>query len=100
MNRELFLDTAYAIALSSTSDQYHEQAVQIAHELTHAQTRLITTRAVLLEIGNALSRQRYRVAGVQLLNALENDPLIGIVPLTETLYHQAFELYRGHTDKE
>lgn len=34
---EVFLDTAYAIALTSSSDRFHD-------------------RAVLLEIGNALSK--------------------------------------------
>ena len=57
---ELFLDTAYAIALSVTSDQNHDRAVELAEQLEARQTKLITTRAVLLEIGNALSRQRYR----------------------------------------
>jgi predicted nucleic acid-binding protein len=52
---EVFLDTAFAIALSAPSDEHHESAVLLAQELEANQTRLITTRAVLLEIGNALS---------------------------------------------
>lgn len=36
----------------------------------------------------------------KLLNAIENDPNIGIVPLTETLYAQAFNLYQNRADKE
>jgi predicted nucleic acid-binding protein len=54
----------------------------------------------LLEIGNALSKSRYRAAAVQLLNAIENDPNIGVVPLTETLYTEAFNLYQNRADKE
>ena len=100
MKTELFLDTAYAIALSSSRDSFHRKAVEIAHQLRAEQTKIITTRAVLLEIGNALSRARYRSAAVQLLNAIEHDPNIGIVPLTETLYTQAFNIYQNRTDKE
>lgn len=64
MRAEVFLDTAYAIALSSPNDLFHQRAVQLADELKSAGTRLVTTRAILLEIGNALSRQRYRRAAV------------------------------------
>lgn len=97
---ELFLDTAYAIALSVTSDENHDRAVELAEQLESRQTRLITTRAVLLEIGNALSRQRYREAAVQLLEALEQDPQVECVPLTDELYRQAFELFRSRPDKD
>ena len=55
MPTEVFLDTAYAIALSSSNDQFHTRAVALAEQLEASGTRLVTTRAVLLEIGNALS---------------------------------------------
>lgn len=64
------------------------------------QTRLVTTRAILPEIGNALSKQRYRQAATELLDALEEDPSVEIVPLSEELYMQALELFRGRPDKE
>jgi hypothetical protein len=38
----------------------------LAEQLEVEQTRLVTTMAVLLEIGNALSKRRYRAAAVQL----------------------------------
>jgi predicted nucleic acid-binding protein len=85
MRAEVFLDTAYAIALSSPNDLFHQRAVQLANELKLAGTRLVTTRAILLEIGNALSKQRFRRAAVMLLNSLETDPHVEIIPLSETL---------------
>ena len=60
MRNELFLDAAYAIALSSPRDQFHARAVELAEQIAQNGAKLITTRAVLLEIGNALSKQRYR----------------------------------------
>ena len=51
----------------------------------------MTTRAVLLEIGNALSKQRYRQAAVQLLASLEADPAVDIVPMSEPLYARAVQ---------
>jgi len=96
----VFLDAAYAIALAAPSDQLHARAVALARQVEGDRTRMVTTRAVLLEIGNALSKRRYRAAGVALLSALESDPSIEVVPLSEDIYTQAFDLYRGRPDKE
>jgi len=100
MRAEVFLDTAYAIALSSPTDLFHQRAVQLADELKSAGTRLVTTRAILLEIGNALSRQRYRRAAAMLLDSLEADPRVEIIPLSEQLYTRVSQLYRERPDKE
>jgi predicted nucleic acid-binding protein len=97
---EVFLDTAYAIALAAPSDQLHTQAVALGEQLEAEGTRLITTQAVLLEIGNALAKQRYRAASVKLLSSLEDDPLVEVVTLTPELYAEAFGLYRARPDKE
>lgn len=86
MTNEVFLDTGYTIALSVESDEYHELAVELAEQLEAEQTRLITTRAILLETGNALSKERCRQAAIALLDALEEDPSVEIVPLSEGLY--------------
>ena len=100
MRAEVFLDTAYAIALSSPNDLFHQRAVQLADELKLAGTRLVTPRAILLEIGNALSKQRHRRAAVVLLDSLEIDPHVEIIPLSEQLYARASQLYRERPDKE
>ena len=92
MTSEVFLDTAYAIALSVESDEHHECAEKLADQLEANATRLLTTWAVLLEIGNALSKKRYREAALELLDALEQDPLVEIVSLSEELYGQALVL--------
>jgi len=81
---ELFLDTSYALALSASTDQFHDRALNLVTELEAARTRLVMTRAVLLEIGNALSRQRYRAAAIRLLQSLEADPSVEVLPLTAT----------------
>ncbi|GFE70509.1 hypothetical protein CFPU101_31190 [Chroococcus sp. FPU101] len=48
----------------------------------------------MLEIGNALSKQKYRIAAIQLLESLETDPNIEVVLLTYNLYKAAFNLYK------
>ena len=83
MKGKVFLDSAYAIALSVSNDFYHERAVLLADQLEAEKTHLVTTHAVMLEIGNALSKQRYRRAAVELLQSLEIDPQVEVVPLTK-----------------
>ena len=97
---EVFLDTSYALALSAPTDQFHDRALRLSEELEAARARLVTTRAVLLEIGNALARQRYRAAAVSLLRALEADPSVEVLPLSEELYTRALQLYCSRPDKE
>ncbi len=100
MKAELFLDTAYALALSSPKDLFHEQATRLADEVEAAGVRLVTTRAVMLELGNAFSKQRRRQAGIGLLDALEADSGVEIIPLSEQLYARAWQLFRERPDKE
>jgi predicted nucleic acid-binding protein len=97
---KVFLDAAYAIALSAPNDQHHELAEILAEQIETESTQLITTRAVVLEIGNALSKLRYRNAAIELLDSLEEDPNVEIIPISEELYNGAFQLYRERADKE
>lgn len=97
---EIFLDTAYAIALSSSRYRHHQKALLLAEQLEIEGTKLITTRAILLEIRNALSKLPYRDAAIELLISPEEDENIEIILLTEELYRKAFELYQQRIDKE
>ena len=54
---EVFLDTSFAIALSSVTDRNHVRAVKLANQIETDRTRLVTTQAILLEIGNSLSKE-------------------------------------------
>ena len=100
LGSEVLLDTAYAVALSATNDEHHKRAVILSEQLERERTRLITSRAVVLEIGNTLAKQRYRSAAIELLESLEADPAVEIISITEELYKRAFELYRERSDKE
>lgn len=97
---KVFLDTAYAISLSSEQDDLHELALRIADDLENEYTVIVTTQAILLEIGNALSKQRFRRSAVTLLQALETDPSVEIVPFSQELYDRAFALFRERPDKD
>ena len=71
---EVFLDTSFAIALSSVTDRHHPQAMTIAAELTRQKTKLVTS--------------------------LETDPNVTIVSLSTQLYSRALELFKTRLDKE
>ena len=63
MPTEVFLDTAYAIALSSPNDQFHTRAVALAEQLEATGTRLVTTgpscwKSGMLSPNSAIVRQR------------------------------------------
>ena len=98
MKTEIFLDSAFAIALSSETDAYHEKAVQISESL--GGIVLVTTRAILLEIGNALSKRPFRKACTALLKSLEDDENVLIVPLSDDLFEKGLDLFAKRIDKE
>ena len=54
----------------------------------------------MLEIGNALSKQKFRAAAIELLEALETDPSIEVVLLTNSLDKLAFDLFKQREDQE
>ncbi|MEM7354398.1 MAG: PIN domain-containing protein [Acidobacteriota bacterium] len=95
-----FLDTSYVIALASSRDAHHLKAIRLAEQIEQEGVQLVTTRGVLLEIGNALARARYREAAIALISSLHEDPAIEIVPASEDLCAGAFDLYRSRKDKE
>ncbi len=96
----LFLDTSFAIALVAASDALHEQAEALADQIEATRSRMITTRGVLLEIGNALSKRKYRDSSIRLLDSIQNDSQIEIVTITDDLFFRGFRLYRSRPDKE
>lgn len=97
---EVFLDSSYAIALSTPNDPHHSGAVRLSYVFENPGTRAVTTRAVMMEIGDALSRARFREAAAALLATFEADPGIVIVPMSEELFKQAFALFRDRRDKD
>ena len=94
---DLFLDTSYAVALSSSHDLYHQMALILAEKIEAEKTRIITTHPVLLEIGNAMCKQHYRNAAVALIESLMADPTIEIIAVSDQLFKLALDLYREKT---
>jgi hypothetical protein len=96
----LFLDTSHVLALASSRDQFHQRAVTVEAAARRQLVQLVTTRAVLFEIGNAMSGRRDRALGLRWLTALDSDPQIEVVEITPVLYAQAVDLFAARPDKD
>jgi predicted nucleic acid-binding protein len=96
----VFLDTSYAVALATPKDEHHRQALALNADIQRSGTRVLTTRAVLLEIGNSMAKRWHRASGATLLRLFEADPRIEIVPLSEDLYRRGFEMFAQRRDKD
>ncbi len=97
---EVFLDTTFAIALVNRSDLFHKKAIQLAAQIEAAGIFIVTTQLVIVRISNALSRQQYHTEAVSLLEAIDADPNIATIPLSESIYHAAYKLFCDHKDKQ
>jgi len=96
---EVFLDTSFAIAVTVATDRYHETALRLARELRNSRTVLVTTHAILAEIGDSFSRPPYREAATQLLRALQRDPGVLVLPVDSELFSRGHQLFIDRPDK-
>lgn len=97
MPETVFIDTGYILALVNENDQQHAEALALSQRFDGHP--VVVTDAVLLEIGNALSRID-RDAAVQIIEDLRQSPGVTVEHLTPELFESAFALYRRYTDKQ
>lgn len=97
MAEQVFVDTAYVIALVNERDQYHDRAQELA-DFFEGQSLLITD-AVLLEIGNALSRG-FKKQAIDIINYFIESDEVEVVRHTSQIFDKAFALYKKYDDKE
>lgn len=100
MQNKVFLDTSYSIAAAVGKDEFHKRARELAVQLRTQNIKIVTTQAVILEIGNALSKIKYRQAAIEIIHFLDTDPNTSVISLTPKLYEKAFELFSNRPDKE
>ncbi|HXU45991.1 MAG TPA: PIN domain-containing protein [Thermoanaerobaculia bacterium] len=92
----IFVDTSFVVALINQRDRYHELAGRIAD--ANAGRQLLTTDAILLELGNALARGFKRQA-TEVIEHFLTSPDVEVIRLTPEGFERAFELYRSRIDK-
>ncbi|MEK6284464.1 MAG: type II toxin-antitoxin system VapC family toxin [Acidobacteriota bacterium] len=69
MPNRIFVDTSFVIALINDKDQYHSQAQALSYRFENSP--LVTTDAVLLEIGNALAKD-FREEAIETIRVLRS----------------------------
>lgn len=97
---EVFLDTSYLVALAVTSDAHHRQALEVAAAIKARRPKIVTTEAVLLEVGSSFSKVRFRSAAVTAHASLRRDSRVSILPVTAELNLRAWQLFAQRPDKE
>lgn len=97
MKKPLFIDTSYILALVNTRDEFHLQAKNVADQVDD---KLITTEAVLTEVGNALAKPQWREIAVETLEDMRNDDDVEILSVDSELFSKALKFYSSRIDKE
>ncbi len=95
----IFADTGYWIAVLFPGDQMHDRALAVA--VAHDEARVVTTQMVLTEVLNHFSRMGpvLRLDAAQLLEDLESNPNVEIIPQTDAQFRAAVERYASRSDQ-
>ena len=95
----VFADSGHWIALLHPRDQMHEQAKAVVAGL--GSVAIVTTQMALAEVLNHLSREgeRLRTLAVQMVQALEDNPAVEIIPQTDAQFRAALQRYASRSDQ-
>lgn len=97
---KVFIDTSALIALWNKNDTYHAQALDIEQTLRLSGYKYITSNAILLEFGNALSPKPLRKIASKIINNIQQDhDFWECVPIDPFLGKGA-KLFENREDKE
>ena len=97
--RAVFADTCYWIALLNPRDQTHDIAIRVSKGLTGY--RIVTTEEVITELLNyfGVRGPYFRSAAAKLVERMQADPSIQILPQTREGFLAGFRLYHARPDK-
>ncbi len=95
----LFADAGYWIALWNPRDALHQKALTIADGL--GASAVVTTQLVLTEALDAMAgmgefRRRF---AAQMVQALEDNPDVEIIPQTDSQFRAALQRYASRSDQ-
>ncbi len=94
--KPVFADTSYYIAVLSDEDAYHDAAITWSEKLLG---RIVVTEYVFVELGNALSRSKYRDRYVPFVRQLLSDPGTVFIAASAALFHEGLELFAARPDQ-
>jgi len=101
MKKQIFMDTAFVIAVIDASDSYHDTSVQSYKKIIKEKWSVITTEAVLIEIGNGFTTMKWRqVAHKWITKIQKSNSIFNVTPTTKEILKKAIDLYGSRLDKE
>jgi hypothetical protein len=92
----IFADTSYFIALTDYNDSFHNAAVAFSG---NNESPLITTDAIILELGAHYSREARRPTLLRIIDLLKNDA-VEILPIDSQLMRRGLERFKLRADKD
>lgn len=99
MGRSVFVDTGYLVALLDSRDSLHERAIAVGQELVAKEADLVTTDAVIIELGNYFARGPLRAHAVKWTRTLRAGPGWDVAPIERATLLRAEERFARHADK-
>ena len=101
MKKQIFMDTAFLLAVIDTSDIYHNLALECYKKFIENKWSVTTTESVLVEIGNGLSKIRWRqIAHKWITRIQKSKTIFNIISTTTDVLNKAIDLYGSRLDKE
>ena len=98
MNKSVFIDTAYLIALINKDDRYHDIAIDCSKDISAEKINLISTELVLIETANFLTRSKFKVQFSFYLEKLRDGTLVE--KITDENLYLAWSMYETFSDKQ
>ncbi|MCA9418383.1 MAG: type II toxin-antitoxin system VapC family toxin [Candidatus Omnitrophica bacterium] len=95
--KAVFADTFYFLALTSSKDPAHAEAVDYTRNST---AELVTTGWVILELADAMAQPNRRRQFQELFRSLEEDPLCRIIPVNQSTFERGLKRFFERPDKE
>lgn len=97
MNKRVFIDTSFIIALLNPNDKFNKIAQEYTHHL-FVDHEVWTSEAVLFELGNTFTKSNRELVKIFISN-LRRSPYVHIVWGNKDLFQKALVLYSQHDDK-
>jgi predicted nucleic acid-binding protein len=92
---DVFVDPSFVGALVNRNDQHHRLALQLADRFSGPG---LVTDAIVLEIGNVLSRN-FKRESIEIIEHFLSSDDVKVIHLQPPLLRKAFHLYKSHSDK-
>lgn len=96
---DVFVDTAFCVALVNPRDSARKLALGLARDFAARRANLVTTDAVLIEIGNYFCRSSLRIPAIGLVEGIRSNKAWHVEPLSPDVFARAQSRYRRARDK-